>query len=147
MARMNRKYLSKYRKADSKFEVKLNEGVLCDTIFHSKEYDVSYSIPKTYQPDFIYYDPKTGVTIFIEAKGRFRDSEEARKYKYIKLALEEHNGEICGTDNRFVFLFMKPGLPMPHAKLRKSGTKMSHAEWAEKNGIEWFTEESIGCIL
>jgi len=32
---------------------------------------------------------------------------------------------------------------MPSAKLRKDGTKRSHAEWAEKNGFRWFSEDSL----
>jgi len=42
-----------------------------------------------------------------------------------------------------VFLFSNPSAPMPSAKLRKDGTKRSHAEWAEKNGFRWFSEDSL----
>ena len=46
-----------------------------------------------------------------------------------------------GTE--LVFLFAKPEAPMPGAKIRKDGTKRTHAEWAEKNGFRWFSEETL----
>ena len=42
-----------------------------------------------------------------------------------------------------VFLFAEPNSPMPQAKIRKDGTKRSHAEWAWANDFRWFSEESI----
>lgn len=46
-----------------------------------------------------------------------------------------------------VFLFYKASTPMPHAQVRKDGTKRDHAEWAEKNGFRWFTKETIQELL
>ena len=42
---------------------------------------------------------------------------------------------------------MKPTLAKPHEKVRKDGTKRSHAEWAEKNNFRWFDEDTIKEIL
>jgi hypothetical protein len=32
---------------------------------------------------------------------------------------------------------------MPAAKMRRDGTKRSHAEWAEKTGFRWYSEDSF----
>ena len=32
---------------------------------------------------------------------------------------------------------------MPQAKKRKDGTKRTHAEWAEKNNFNWYSEETL----
>ena len=42
-----------------------------------------------------------------------------------------------------VFLFQKPFAPMPGAKIRKNGTKRTHAEWAETNNFRWYSEETL----
>jgi hypothetical protein len=117
-------------KVDSKWEEKLRTGVLKEQIYHPAR--VPYTVEHTYEPDW-----RVG-NILIEAKGRFRESSEAAKYKWIRKAL---------VDEELVFLFMKPNTPMPHAKKRKDGTKQTHAEWAERNGFRWFTEETIRDIL
>ena len=67
---------------DSWFEYDLHQK------FKRCEYHVgklTYTQVKTYEPDFIYYSGD--YTIYIEAKGRFRDRAEARKYVDISNAL------------------------------------------------------------
>lgn len=128
MARFRKRWFGN-KKFDSKWEKTLHEGLLKNADYHTKDH-VSYSIPKTYKPDFIVR--RSDGDIYVEAKGRFRDRDEARKYIFIKECVD-----------RFVFLFMDPDKPMPFAKKRKDGTKQSHAQWAEKQGIEWFTEETF----
>ena len=88
---------------------------------------------KTYYPDFIYHDNKN--TIYIEAKGRFRDRQEARKYVDIAQGLGKHD--------ELVFIFYNPKTPMPGARRRKDGTKLSHGEWADKQGFRHFTEFDV----
>ncbi len=127
MGRLNRSWMVKYRGADSKWEGKLRDGVLNRCEHHPTK--VPYVIEHNYTPDFKYKD------ILIEAKGRFMDSSEAAKYKWVRKKLPK-NVEL-------VFLFMKPNLPMPHAKKRKDGTRRTHSEWAEKNNFRWYTEETI----
>lgn len=130
--KFNRRWIAGAAKADSKWE-----GRLRDTIFKDLDWQgekVDYTIQHKYTPDFV------SDNILIETKGRFRESAEARKYKHIREALE-------GTGKELVFVFYKPETPMPHAKKRKDGTKQTHAEWSERNGFRWFTEESIKEIL
>lgn len=136
--RPNRRWMAKQAKADSKWELKLHEGVLSECIFHGKDFEVAYEVPKIYKPDFIRV--KDGQVLYIESKGRFRDSAEAAKYKYIRRQLAKLGHE-------FVFLFYNPKTAMPHAKKRKDGTKQTHGEWADRNGFQWFTEETIREIL
>ena len=124
-------YGSGEKAADSKWEAKLRDGVLKDAEFHSEK--IEYQVDHKYTPDW------THGSYVIEAKGRFRESSEASKYKWIRNVL---------VDRELVFLFMKPDLAMPHAKKRKKcGTKQTHAEWAEKNKFQWFTEDTIIAIL
>lgn len=108
---------------DSKFEKEFHELVLPDAKFHCKDSKVSYSIPHTYEPDFIY--EKDGKTFLVETKGRFRDSTEARKYLFIREHLPENT--------ELVFVLVKPNTPFPFAKVRKDGTKQTHEEWLDKN--------------
>jgi len=130
MAR-NNKWRVQYRGADSKWEGELSVGVMKDCEHHPDK--MPYTVEHNYTPDF------KSKKYIIEAKGRFMDSTEAAKYKWIRKSLPDHI--------ELVFLFMKPNTPMPHAKVRKDGTKRSHAEWAEKNNFRWFTEETIKEIL
>lgn len=133
----NRRWMAKQAKADSLWEAKLRDGVLSCAAYHDKKYNIEYVISHRYEPDFALL--KNGQTILIEAKGRFRDSSEASKYKWVRESLKE-----C---EELVFLFYDPKKPMPHAKKRKDGTKLSHGEWAEKNGFKWYTEDTIKEIL
>lgn len=126
--KFNRRWMAGAAKADSKWE-----GKLRDTIFKELEWQgekIDYVIPHKYTPDFV-----CGKTL-IESKGRFRESSEARKYKYIRDALRPLGQEL-------VFVFYNPDTPMPHAKKRKDGTKLTHGEWADKNDFRWFTEHTI----
>jgi len=127
----NNKWKYKARGADSKWEGKLRDGILKCCEHHPEK--IPYTVSHTYTPDF-----KIG-NILIESKGRFMDSSEASKYKWIREHLPD------GVE--LVFLFMKHTTPMPHAKKRKDGTKRTHSEWADKNNFRWFTEETIEEIL
>jgi hypothetical protein len=134
---LKRRYTPKKPKGyDSFFEKELHETVF-DGIKHHPD-RVTYTQTKTYEPDFVFAN-QYGFVTYVEAKGRFRDNEEARKYTDVRNALTQ--GE------ELIFVFMKPETPMPFAKKRKDGTKYTHAEWADKNGFRWFTKETIKDIL
>jgi len=132
------KHISPWRgahKFDSKFEKKLQEGVLAGADYHPKA--MKYEVRKDckYTPDFVFVET-SGKKIYVEAKGRFRTSDEANKYIHIRNSLKLHTEEL-------VFLFMSGKTPMPNAKRRKDGTKNSVAEWAEKNSFVWYTESTF----
>lgn len=129
----NRRWAVSNRAADSKWEADLRDGLLHECEHHGER--VPYVVEHTYKPDFRTPCGK----ILIEAKGRFMDSTEASKYKWIRKSLAE--------DEELVFLFYKPTTPMPHAKKRKDGTKQTHAEWAERNGFRWYSEQTINELL
>lgn len=119
---------------DSKFEVDIH--ALIPNLTHHPD-KVHYVQHRTYEPDFIYERKEGGkfkVTL-IECKGRFRDSAEAKKYKDVRDSLED-NYEI-------VFVFYNPKTPMPHARKRKDGTKLTHGGWADKEGFTWYTAATI----
>lgn len=127
-------------KADSQWEGKLRDTVLKSTVYHPAK--ITYTVKHKYQPDFMVARPdmyKDNIITYIEAKGRFRDSSEASKYKWIRDNLP------LGAE--LVFLLHTPSLPMPNAKLRKCGTKQSHKEWCERNKFRWFDENTIKEIL
>ena len=117
---------------DSWFEYDLHRNHLLGCKFHPDT--IQYVQVKMYEPDFVYVNPK-GFKIYIETKGRFRDSAEARKYKDIRDGL--------GKDEELVFVFQNPKTPMPHAKKRRDGTKLTHGGWAEKEGFRYFDQYSL----
>ena len=116
---------------DSAWEFDMHQTILQDWKHH---YDViQYVVEHKYEPDFVkVIDNKT---ILLEAKGRFWDYLEYSKYLHIR--------KVLGDDQELVFLFQKPYSAMPGAKVRKDGTKRTHAEWAETNGFRWFSEETL----
>lgn len=118
-------------KFDSKLEQRVY-AVLKNCKYHPSD-RIQYKIPKVYEPDFVYYGRHK--TIWIEVKGRFRTSEEARKYVYAAKAL--------GSKEELVFIFQKPNTPMPGARRRRNGTKYTMQEWADKHGFRWFTVETV----
>ena len=116
---------------DSIWEYDIHRQVLGDWKHH---YDtIQYVIQHKYEPDFV--KVIDGKTILLEAKGRFWDYIEYSKYVHIRNVLRD--------DQELVFLFQKPYSAMPGAKVRKDGTKRTHAEWAETNGFRWFSEETL----
>jgi hypothetical protein len=136
---MSRRYSrAKLYGADSKWELKLREGILKDLQYHPCKLD--YTKPATqhtYEPDWSLNMGRK--TIYIEAKGRFVDRNEYMKYIYVRDCLKKNE--------ELVFLFMKPNTPMPGARRRKDGTIRTHAEWAEKEDFRWFSEQNINLLI
>jgi predicted glutamine amidotransferase len=137
---MRRRYSrAKLYGCDSKWELKLREGILKDLKFHPcKLHYTKPSTNHTYEPDWVYLD-NSGFTYYIEAKGRFVDRAEYTKYIHVR--------ESLGSSEELVFLFMKPNTPMPGARRRKDGTIRTHTEWAEKEGFRWFSEQNINLLI
>jgi hypothetical protein len=77
---------------------------------------VPYTLDRTYSPDFELVDHG----FFIETKGLL-DRESKSKM----LAVKKQHPEL---DIRFVFM---------QANKRIPGTKITHAQWAERNGFRW----------
>jgi hypothetical protein len=121
----------RYQGYDSKFEHDLHRKVLYNWQNHGLK--IPYSVRKEYNPDFVRVID--GVTILVEAKGRFWDSDEYSKYIWVR--------ENLPTGFKIVFIFYNPKHPMPRAKQRKDGTKRTHAEWANELGFEWYTAETF----
>ena len=94
-------------------------------LYEPKDCKLKYTVPHTYQVDFV--DPDEP-GIYYEAKGRFLDSGEARKYVVIK----EQNPDI-----EIIFWFQNPFTKMPGARKRKDGTVYTMAEWADKHGFRY----------
>lgn len=113
---------------DSWLEWDLHRDSLQGCELHTHEID--YVQYKTYIPDFIYNS-----VIFIEVKGRFRTSAEARKYIDVR--------ESLGTEEELVFIFADPKKPMPGARRRKDGTRRTHAEWADTHGFKYYSRDNV----
>ena len=113
----------KYR---SGLESRLHTGVLKKCAYEPMA--LEYMQLKNYIPDFVWKK------IIFEAKGRFRTYAEASKY----IDVQKHN-----PDYTLIFIFSNPNLPMPGAKPRKDGTKLTHGDWAAKNGFQYYTETTI----
>lgn len=130
---MKKRYFPKREKGlpkgyDSKLEYELHQTILKEYDHHPEK--VPYTVEHTYEPDFVHADEPS---ILIEVKGRFRDSSEAAKYRWIQK---------CNPDKEIVFIFENPDTRFPFSKKRKDGTYLTHGEWAEKNGFRWFTKET-----
>lgn len=120
---------------DSKLEQRLHEGPLNGATHHSTK--VPYVWEHTYEPDF---ELSTGgLTTLVECKGYFMDREDASKYLWVRKALP--------PNTQLVFCFESPHKAIHFQGKRKDGSKMTHAEWAEKNGFLWYSEESISEVL
>lgn len=114
---------------DSKLEYDLHNGTLKGYDHHPAK--LKYYIEHTYEPDFVHDDEPN---ILFEVKGRFRDSTESGKYNWIQK---------CNPNYEIIFIFEKPATPMPFSKKRKDGTKMTHGEWATKNGFRWCSKDNL----
>ena len=99
--------------------------------YHSET--VKYIQEKQYHPDFIFHNGR--YKVYIEAKGRFRDKAEARKYVDVKAGLNKWE--------TLVFIFQNPMTPMPGARKRQDGTKFTMADWANKHGFNWYSREDL----
>lgn len=120
---------------DSNLELRLHEGILNAAQHHPKKFP--YVWEHNYEPDFIV--EAGGKVILVECKGYFQDRNDATKYIWVRSSLPENH--------ELVLCFEVPGKPIHFQSVRADGTKMTHAQWAEKNGFRWFDEDSIGEIL
>jgi hypothetical protein len=113
----------------SKSEVKFAEQLDALKIpWTYEEYGFEWVPPiATYKPDFN-LTLKDGSVLHVEYKGFLRNED---KRKMIAMKLQR-------PDLRIVFIFENANKPVQGAKKRKDGSKMSHAEWAEKYGYEWY---------
>lgn len=118
---------TKWKKAGyrSPMEHRLHNGLLkhCDY----EPFNVPYRVERKYNPDFV---PKDS-NILIEVKGFFREGDTA-KYKAIRDCLPEYE---------LVFVFSDP-----NKKVRK-GAKLTMSKWAEKEGLRWYTEDTVGDLF
>jgi hypothetical protein len=89
--------------------------------FAYEPHSIPYRVERLYNPDLLINE------IYIEMKGYFRQDAQ-RKMKAVKA----QNPEL---DIRFIF--QKATSPVQGAKVRKDGTKMTCAEWADRNGFVW----------
>lgn len=99
-------------------------------MFEFEPIKVPYVTYRNYIPDFV-YKTDVGHNVMIECKGFFRVGD-TQKYKAIR------------DSNKFdelIFVFTNG-----NKKLRK-GSKMTLGQWCEKEGFEWFTEETIDELL
>lgn len=92
--------------------------------FDYEPFTVPYTISRSYRPDFVH--PVSGV--LVECKGFFREGD-TKKYTSIRDSLP--------SGQELVFVLMQP-----NKKIRK-GAKMTMAEWCDKEGILWYTIETL----
>ena len=116
---------------DSLWEYDIHQTILKDWKHHWDT--IKYVVHHKYEADFV--KEFDGKIVLLEAKGRFWDYAEYSKYVHIREALPDYM--------ELVFLFQKPLSAMPGAKVRKDGTKRTHAEWAETNNFTWYSEETL----
>ena len=117
---------------DSKLEQRVHEGPLKDAKHHSTK--VPYVWEHRYEPDFV-LESESSKTL-VECKGYFMDRDDASKYLWVRKALP--------PTTELVFCFEHPHKAIHFQAKKQDGTKMTHAQWAEKNGFRWFDETTIG---
>lgn len=127
---------------DSWLEFDLYNGPLKESQHHpSKEDLIQYSVPHSYQYDFMFdLDDQLFV---VESKGRARDSAEMRKYVFVREYLEDWH---VFQDNAYesvelFFIFENAATPMPFAKKRKDGSKNSHGDWSKRNNFRFLCKK------
>lgn len=118
---------------DSGFERGLYAVIDPTVVEYHPDVRIDYIIEKKYEPDW--YVREGDVEYFIEAKGRFRDSEEARKYVEIKKSLNDNQ--------RLVFILQRPNGKMPNSRRRKDGTYFCMADWCDRHGFEWYMAQTL----
>lgn len=115
---------------DSWFEYDLFQ-LMSECKYHSEM--IEYVIHSKYEPDFVFHNGK--YRVYIEAKGRFRTRAEAKKYVAVAEGLNKYE--------QLVFVFQNPNTAMPNARKRQDGTRQTMAEWADKNGFNWYTKDTL----
>jgi len=109
---------SKFRSLFEKDVSKLLKG------FQYEPFTIPYTIHRNYRPDFVH--SKSGTVV--ECKGFFREGD-TKKYTSIRDSLPKHQ--------RLVFVLMHP-----NKKIRK-GAMMTMAQWCDKEGIMWYTIDTL----
>lgn len=122
---------------DSTLEQRLHQGPLKTASHHDTT--VYYNWPRAYTPDFIIDRGNNGV-YYVECKGYFQDRDDCTKYIHVRQSL-------IGPVQELIFVFENPHKPMHFQKERQDGTKMTHAEWCDKHGFKWFTEDTIQSLV
>ena len=118
---------------DSGFERGLYAVIDPTVVTYHPDLRIDYVIEKKYEPDW--YVREGDIEYFIEAKGRFRDSEEARKYVEIKKSLNDKQ--------RLVFILQRPNGKMPNSRRRKDGTYFCMADLCDRHGFEWYMAQTL----
>ena len=113
------------RSQKSVFRSKFEENV--SKVLKGFEYEpftIPYVIHRNYRPDFVH--AATGTVV--ECKGFFREGD-TKKYISVRDSLPK--------GQRLVFVLMHP-----NKKIRKGAT-MTMAEWCDKEGIMWYTIDTV----
>jgi len=92
--------------------------------FEYEPITIPYVINRNYRPDFVH--AATGTVV--ECKGFFREGD-TKKYTSVRDSLPE--------GQQLVFVLMHP-----NKKIRR-GAKMTMAEWCDKEGIVWYTIDTL----
>jgi len=92
--------------------------------FEYEPFTIPYVIHRNYRPDFVH---ATSGTV-VECKGFFREGD-TKKYTSVRDSLPK--------GQKLVFVLMHP-----NKKIRR-GAKMTMAEWCDKEGIMWYTIDTL----
>lgn len=117
----------------STLETELKAGVLCQFDYEPAGSKVTYSVPHTYNPDFVH---PSQPNILIEVKGWFiKGQVDAAKY----VAIARDN-----PDKEIIFLFSNPQKKAyAGCRQRADGTYMTLAEWCYKQKFLFFTKDDF----
>ena len=128
MANTRRRRVIRVGKYRSKFEHTLSKIVPKRFEYEPARFPYTYQAKSTYCPDWAYKN------VWLEAKGYFRTYSEARKYLCIREAY---------PDIVLLFVFADPYKAMVGSRKKKDGTRQTMADWADKNGFQWCTPDTL----
>lgn len=113
------------RSQKSVFRSKFEETIA--KVLQGFEYEpitIPYTIYRNYRPDFVHAASGT----VVECKGFFREGD-TKKYTSVRDSLPK--------GQKLVFVLMHP-----NKKIRR-GAKMTMSEWCDKEGIVWYTIDTL----
>jgi hypothetical protein len=136
----NGKYKQHLANAESKFEARLQANVfdkVPEALYHPPK--LHYIVEHDYTTDW-WMPAKDNKFVWFEAKGMFETSYEASKYVWVRKFLR--------TNEELIFIFQNPHAEIYFRTKRKDGTKITLAQWADKNKFRWTSEaEALDFVL
>ena len=121
----------KRKKYGSSFERTIHTKYLPEFNVHPGK--IHFIRHANYEPDLD--RTLSGFKYIIEDKAYFFTQDKTKFYLDFRDTLKENE--------EFIFIFQYPNKEIKWKPKRKDGTKMSVSQWATRNNVRWFCEQTI----